>query len=88
MQKELDLARKDEDGVRLFDGRRFLAHYRHVKAGVATRDGCAFCEGGVGSVVKDIERPVPKPVVVQGDGTDEEGDTTSPRPNGWPYERE
>ena len=88
MQEKPTLAGQNEDGVRMLNPRGILAHYRHIKAGVPGRAGCKICTRGLGTMVTSVEKPSPKPVVDEGGGADEEGDSASARADGWPYEKE
>ncbi len=48
--------------LRVFDGRAFLFHHRHVQAGRTHHTRCGFCSSGLAGVVKETVRGEPSVV--------------------------
>lgn len=73
---------------RVFDFRSYVAHYRHVKAGLRKSGRCRFCEGGVDAVSIPYEAKIPNSGVDSSPGADEERDSspTSSSFNPWSEE--
>jgi len=85
MSKEEVTIRGNADGIRVLDVEGFLLHNAH-SASTAFAPRCKICQQGFSAVAKVVQDYVPKPVVVQGDGVDEEGDSSPSPPGWWDYE--
>ena len=86
MQEKPVITGQDENGVRMLNPRPILAHNRHIKAGVAARNGCLLCKEGVGAMVTSVESPKPEPKLDEDSGADEGGDSPHARADGWPFQ--
>lgn len=78
MQGESKVKSKEKDRIRVFNGRTFLVHYRHLQAERAKISGCALCNGNMGAIFEDVETKASKRAVVESTGGDQEGATPSP----------
>lgn len=84
MPKETKPARSNENDIRVFDGRAFLFHHRHLQSRPAELDSrCGFCSKGLEGVVITHEVNLPEPSVVQDNGTDTDGGPSSPSLGDW-----
>ncbi len=80
-RQELAEIQKDSI-VRLFDPGSVFVHNRHLLSGFRTTKSCGVCATGLASSYKTAEQAKPvdkKDGVSEGDGANEEGDSTSSR---------
>jgi len=75
---------EDEDTVRYLDVRAVRSHLAHIKDSRSIP--CAFCEQGLDAAIISVEAEeiVVEDSLVQGGGTDEEGDAPLARGDGQP----
>ena len=86
MQEKAAQSVPDEGPVRVLNTRGLLLHHAHLRREPAkVLPSCGICTSGMGSIVTTLEKKVveSKPVVDEGDGTNKEGDSTSPPASRW-----
>ncbi len=68
-------ARKNENGVRYINGKRLLAHYRHLsKMEEKAHSQCVICTKGFSAAYHVTKGAVPESGVAEGAGVDEKRD--------------
>lgn len=76
---------RNADALRVFDGDRFLVHYRHLQSNreALPVNGCVFCQSPLATYVPEGARKMARDSVVQSSGTDKEKDTSSTSDSDW-----
>jgi len=81
MQRQTSSAVQDEGGYRSLDAGAVFVHNAHLSSGQPKVKHCRMCLSGLGGVLKAVETDGPvgdTDEKLEGDGADQERDTTLP----------